>query len=291
MLASRSAKFFFIAPGVAYLALIGLFPFFYSLYISLTSLNLTRPTRTRFIGLGNYTKLLSDHLFQKAIINTAILCAGSITLELIIGFVVAKIFYEVAHLRLVNWLRTVFILPMMVTPVITGLLFTYIFSPTLGIANYVLGATGLPQLAWFGSVDTALLTIIIVNVWQWTPFLMLLMLAGLMSIPRDLYEAAALDGAGSLQTTLRIELPFLRDILIVGAIFRLIDNLRFFDVVYIATRGGPGDATEVISMFAYRQSFQFFNMGYGSAAAVLILVLTLVVTTVAMRYLRRVEDA
>jgi multiple sugar transport system permease protein len=288
---SRTTKLLFIGPGVAYLAIIGLFPFFYSLYMSTTSLNLTRPRRSQFVGIDNYIQLVSDPLFQKAILNTAILAGASIALEIVIGFAIAKIFYEIAHLRTVNWLRTLFILPMMVTPVITGLMFTYILNPTLGIANVLLRMVGLPESGWFGSADVALLAVIMVNVWQWAPFLMLIMLAGLMSVPRELYEASALDGAHWYQQSWHIELPALRDVLLVGAIIRLIDNLRFFDVVYIATRGGPGDSTEVISMFAYRQSSQFFNMGYGSAAAVLILFITLFVTTLAMRYLRRVENA
>ena len=288
---SRTTKLLFIAPGIIYLAVIGLFPFFYSLYMSTTSMNLTRPRRSQFVGIDNYVSLLSDPLFQKAILNTGVLAGASITLEVLIGFAIAKLFYEIAHLPTVNWLRTFFILPMMVTPVITGLMFTYMLNPTLGIANYLLSMVGVPGLAWFGSTEMALMSVIAVNVWQWTPFLMLIMLAGLMSIPREIYEAAALDGATWYQTAWNIEIPSLRDVLLVGAIIRLIDNLRFFDVVYIATRGGPGDATEVISMFAYRQSFQFFNMGYGSAAAIVILAITLLVTTLAMRYLRRVEHA
>ena len=288
---SRTTKLLFIGPGVAYLAIIGLFPFFYSLYMSTHSLNLTRPRRNQFIGIDNYIQLVSDPLFQRAILNTAILAVASITLEIIIGFIVAKIFYEIAHIRTVNLLRTLFILPMMVTPVITGLLFTYIFNPTLGIANYLLRTLGLPESAWFGSADVALLSIIIVNVWQWAPFLMLIMLAGLMAVPRELYEASALDGAKWYEQSWNIELPAVRDVLMVGIIIRLIDNLRFFDVVYIATRGGPGDATEVISMFAYRQSFQFFNMGYGSAAAILILFITLFVATIAVKYLQKAENA
>lgn len=286
MLADRRAKFLFIAPGIIYLALIGLFPFFYSVYMSFTSMNLTRPNRVAFVGFANYSRLFHDALFQKAILNTAVLSMASIALELLIGFMVAKIFYEIAHLRGVNWLRTLFILPMMVTPVISGLLFTYILNPTLGIVNYLIATVGLPQPGWFGSVDVALLAVIMVNVWQWTPFLMLLALAGLMTVPRELYEAAALDGASWRGIIRHIELPSLRDILIIGCVIRLIDNLRFFDIIYVATRGGPGDATEVVSMFAYRQSFQFFNMGYGSAAAVVILILTSVVASVAMRYLR-----
>jgi multiple sugar transport system permease protein len=290
-LVSRTTKLLFIGPGILYLAVIGLFPFFYSLYMSTTSMNLTRPRRSQFVGIDNYVQLLTDPLFQKAILNTGILAGASIALEIVIGFVIAKLFYEIAHLPTVNWLRTFFILPMMVTPVITGLMFTYMLNPTLGIANYLLSTVGLPGLAWFGSTQIALMSVIAVNVWQWTPFLMLIMLAGLMAVPREMHEAAALDGAHWYQVSWHIEIPSLRDVLLVGAIIRLIDNLRFFDVVYIATRGGPGDATEVISMFAYRQSFQFFNMGYGSAAAIVILFITLFVTTLAMRYLRRTDHA
>ena len=279
----------FLAPAVVYLALLTLFPFVYSVVLSTTRRNLARPGQEGFVGLGNYFRLFSDGLFQTALLQTALVTVASIGLELILGYFVARLFFALAGVPFANVLRTVYILPMMLTPVVSGLLWSYILNPTLGIANYLLQSLGLPPSSWFSSASTALPTLIMINAWQWGPFLMLLMLAGLMSIPRELYEAAQLDGARWFHRVRFVELPLLRNVILIGVILRTIDNFRLFDVVYAATKGGPGDATEVVSMYAYRQMFQFFNVGYGSAAAVVILAIGIILTTFAVRFLETEE--
>lgn len=279
----------FLAPAVIYLALLTLFPFIYNLVLSTTRLNLARPDQGGFVGIDNYITLFGSDLFRTAIVQTALVAAGSITLELVLGFLIARLFFAVRDVNGSSLLRTIYILPMMLTPVVSGLLWSYILNPTLGIANYLLESIGLSGFAWFSSGRTALITIIAVNSWQWGPFLMLLMLAGLLSIPSEQYEAAAIDGARWYHVVRSIELPAIRDVLLIGLILRLIDNFRLFDIVYATTKGGPGTATEVVSMFAFRQVFQFFNIGYGAAASVVILVMGVLLTTFAVRFLRREE--
>lgn len=279
----------FLTPAVVYLALLTLFPFVYNVILSTTRSNLARPGQSGFVGIGNYVQLLGDRLFQLAIGQTFLVAAGSITLELVLGFLVARLFFAVRDMPGSSVVRTVYILPMMLTPVVSGLLWSYILNPTLGIANYLLDSIGLPALSWFSSGDSALLTLIAVNSWQWGPFLMLLMLAGLMGVPREQYEAAALDGARWYHVVRSIELPAIRDVLLIGLILRLIENFRLFDVVYAATKGGPGTSTEVVSMYAFRQIFQFFNIGYGAAVSVVILFIGVLLTTFAVRLLRREE--
>jgi multiple sugar transport system permease protein len=285
-MAARRTRNLFLTPAVIYLLIMSIFPFVYSLYLSTTRKNLSRPYQKGFIGLENYSTLLKNDLFQKAIENTVVLTAASIAIELIIAFFIARLFFSISDVPGNNVVRTVFILPMMLTPVVSGLLWSYILNPTLGVANYILREVGLAPYPWFASVDTALKSVIMVNVWQWSPFLMLLILAGLMSIPREQYEAAAIDGANFFQVIRHIEIPFLRNVVLIGMIFRVIDNFRMFDVVYVATRGGPGSATEVVSMYAYREMFGFFNVGYGSAAAVIILIMATVVTNILYRFIR-----
>ncbi len=263
-----------------------IYPFLYSLYLSTTRKNLSRPYQKGFIGLENYQTLLSDDLFRTSIKNTLELIIFSILIELLIAFLVARLFSSISHVPGSSFIRTVYILPMMLTPVVSGLLWSYIFSPSLGISNYILRQLGMAPYPWFASVNSALKSLIMVNVWQWSPFLMLLILAGLQSIPREQYEAAAIDGANFLQIIRHVELPFLRNVILIGIIFRVIDNFRMFDVVYVATRGGPGSATEVVSMYAYREMFGFFNVGYGSAAAVIILIMATIVTNVLYRFMR-----
>lgn len=285
----RNPSLPFLMPAVVYLALLTLFPFIYSVILSTTRRNLARPDQTGFVGIGNYVTLFTDGLFQTALLQTAIVTVASITLELVLGYFVARLFYSLAGVPFANFLRTVYILPMMLTPVVSGLLWSYILNPTLGIANYLLTSVGLTPFGWFSSVKTALPTLIMINAWQWGPFLMLLMLAGLMAVPKELYEAAQLDGARWYHIIGYIELPLLRNVILIGVILRMIDNFRLFDVVYAATKGGPGDSTEVVSMYAFRQMFQFFNVGYGSAVAVVILIIGIILTNFAVRFLQQEE--
>ena len=280
----------FIAPTCVFLAVLTVWPFLYSVYLSLHAVKLTALQRAVFIGLGNYERLFGDSLFRHAIINTLLLAVASITFEILIGFVVAKSFVRLAHLKWANGLRSLFLLPMMVTPLIVGMTFSYIFNPVLGIANYLLGRIGVPPVAWFGEPTAAVISILLISVWQWTPFMMLLIMAGLLSIRSDLYEAAYVDGAKWHHVLRFLEIPSIRGIILLGVILRVIDVLRFFDIVYITTRGGPGDATMVLTLYAYQQNFQYFQAGVGSAAAVIILAISIVITTFAVRLLRGIED-
>ncbi|MCR9148886.1 MAG: sugar ABC transporter permease [Rhodobacteraceae bacterium] len=283
----RNVKLLFLVPAVVYLLLLSVVPFIYSVYLSLFDARLTRLDRKFFIGLENYQNLLTDPLFLKAIQNTVVLTVSSISLEIVFGFLCAKVFLSLREMRTGQVLRSLAILPMMITPICVGLMFSYILNPTLGVANYLLSSIGVEGPSWFGDPTFALPTVIFINAWQWTPFMMLLMLAGLVSIPSSLYEAAELEGAKWHHIARWIELPAIRDVIIIGLILRVIDNLKLFDLVYVTTRGGPGDATELITYFAYRQDFRFFQVGYGSAAAVIILLMSIVVTTFAVSFLRR----
>lgn len=284
---NRHARSLFLAPAILYLLLLTVYPFIYSAFLSTTNRNLARAGTGAYVGTRNYEVLASDTLFATSIVNTGIVTAASITVEVVMGFIVARAFFVMRQRRGIGTLRTLFIIPMMVTPVVSGLLWTYLLNPTLGITNYLLTTMGLPRFSGFASSSTALVSVILVNSWQWTPFMMLLAFAGLAGIDEEQREAAAIDGAGLWATIRYIELPAIRTILLIGVMFRVIDNFRLFDVVYATTRGGPGDATEVISMFAYRHMFQFFNVGYASAVAVVVLVLGVILANVLYRSLRR----
>lgn len=279
----------FMVPTCVFLALLTIWPFLYSVYLSVHAVKLTTLHRAVFVGLDNYVLLLSDGLFIRALVNTIMLAVVSISLEILIGFWVAKAFVSLAHLKWVGTLRSLFLMPMMVTPLIVGMMFAYIFNPVIGIANYILTEIGFAAVPWFGSAPAAMVSILMINVWQWTPFMMLLILAGLMSIRGDLYEAARVDGAKWHHIIRFIEIPSLNGIVLLGIILRVIDVLRFFDVVYVTTRGGPGEATMVLTLYAYQQNFQYFQVGVGSAAAVVILGISILITTFAVRMLREIE--
>ena len=287
----RLVRAAFIAPAVVYLMFMSIFPFIYSVYLSLYQAKLTRLHKKFFVGFENYVNLFKDEVFLASLKNTFVLKTTSIVFEVILAFACAKVFLSLKEQKTGYFLRSMSILPMMITPLCVALIFSYILNPTLGILNYILSGVGVEPISWFANPNLALWSIIAINVWQWTPFMMLLMLAGLVSIPSSLYEAASLEKARWWHVARWIELPAIKDVILIGIILRVIDNLKLFDLVYITTRGGPGDNTELLTYFTYRQDFAFFNVGYGSAAAVIILVISIFVTTIAVSFLRKMQNA
>ena len=284
-------KLLFIVPTCLFLLTISIFPFLYSVYLSLFQAKLTKMHKKFFIGWENYQYILfEDDIFPTAIKNTFMIAFSSITIEIILGFIMAKIFFEIRHLKISNVLRTVTIMPIMLTPLCVGLVFLYILNPTLGIFSYILETFfGIEPFAYLGLPIPAKISIIAINSWQWTPFMMILLLAGLMTVPNELYEAAKIDGANWFHVMTKIEIPSILSFVLLGIVLRLIECIRLFDIIYVTTRGGPGIATEVMAYFTYRTEFRSFQVGTGSASAVIILIISLIVTTIAVMLLRRVE--
>jgi multiple sugar transport system permease protein len=277
-----------VLPAVIYLLLWTVYPLLFALYTSLTNRVLTKPKTGSFVGLQNFQRLLfEDDAFRTAVVNTLWLTILSIAIELILGYGVAKLFFRAQHLRGVGVLRTLFIIPIMLTPLIVGLSWSYILNPTLGVASFVLGALGLPNVQWLANPDLALYTVIGINAWQWLPFMMLLMLAGLNNIPRDLHEVSTLEGANWAQRLRNLEIPFIAEVVVLGILIRVMENLKLFDIVYATTNGGPGTATEVLSLMAYRQSFLYYNTAYGAAIAIVILIISNVLVVFLFRTLLR----
>ena len=284
-------KLLFIVPTCLFLLAISIFPFLYSVYLSLFQAKLTKMHKKFFIGWENYQIILfEDDIFPTAIKNTFMIAFSSITIEIILGFIMAKIFFEIRHIKISNVLRTITIMPIMLTPLCVGLVFLYILNPTLGIFSYILqDFFGIEPIAYLGQPIPAKISIICINSWQWTPFMMILLLAGLMTIPNEQYEAAKIDGANWFHVMTKIEIPSILSFVLLGVVLRLIECIRLFDIIYVTTRGGPGIATEVMAYFTYRTEFRSFQIGTGSASAVIILIISLIVTTIAVTLLRRVE--
>ncbi len=277
-----------VLPAVLYLLAWTVYPLIFALYTSLTNRVLTKPRTGEFVGLQNFRRLLlEDETFRTAVLNTLWLTALSILIEIVLGYWVAKLFFRTQHLRGVGVLRTIFIIPIMLTPLIVGLSWAYILNPTLGVASHLLDFFHLPNVQWLGDPDIALYTVIGINAWQWLPFMMLLTLAGLNNIPRDLQEVSTLEGASWRRRLRDLEVPFIADVVILGIFIRVMENLKLFDVIYATTSGGPGKATEVLSLMAYRQSFLYYNTAYGSAIAIVILILSNVLVILLFRTLLR----
>lgn len=208
-------------------------------------------------------------------------------LELVLGYVIAHLFYTARHVKGISVVRTAFTIPIMITPLIFGLTWSYILNPLLGVMNYLFRLLHLQPLPWFGDPSTAIYTVIGVDVWQWTPFVVLLILNGLFTIPQEMFDAAEVDGAKWHQKVLYIEILNINKVIGIAMIMRVMDLFRMFDIIYATTQGGPGGSTEVISMFAYRQSFNYYNTGIGSSAAIIALILTVFLSTLFDKATRR----
>lgn len=276
-------------PTLIYLLAFSVFPLIYSLAISFFDWNPTTSTFD-FVGLRNVTSLFGDPVFWQAAGNTAVFTIVSIAIQVVLGTALALFF----NLRLRGaWIvRGVLILPMLLTPVVVGLMWRALLNPDWGMVNWLLGLFGLPEPLWTGDPKLALITLVIVDSWQWTPFVMVIVFARLQALPQDVFEASAVDGAGRLQTLRGITLPLLAPAIAFAAIFRAIDAFRAFDVVFGLTYGGPGRLTTTLSFYTWENGFSFQQYGYASALAWVMVIIASVAMALLVRVVAvRREDA
>jgi multiple sugar transport system permease protein len=265
--AHRHARWLFPAPAVLLVATIILYPIVYTIWMSLQDWHASSLTPPTWTGLANYRRILvGDPRFRDSVIRTVYFTALVVAGETVAGVSMALLFNRQFWGR--GLLRTLAILPMVATPTAIGLVFVMMYHPTLGVANYLLSVARLAPFKWTYSSGTALYALALVDVWQWTPLIMLIALAGLASLPREPYEAAHIDGASALQAFWHITLPLLRPAIVVAILFRAIDALKTFDIIFIMTQGGPANASETINILLFNQAFSYFNMGYASSMAV-----------------------
>ena len=263
----RNARWLFPAPAVLLVAAIIVYPIVYTVWMSLQDWFASSLTLPKFIGLANYQKILvGDPRFREAVVRTLYFTGAVIAGETVLGVAMALLFNREFWGR--GLLRTLAILPMVATPVAIGLVFVMMYHPTLGVANYLVTLTGLAPFKWTYSSATAIYALALVDIWQWTPLIMLIALAGLASLPQEPYEAARIDGATTLQAFWHITLPLLRPAIVVAILFRAIDAIKTFDIIFIMTQGGPANSTETINILLFNQAFSYFNMGYASSMAV-----------------------
>jgi multiple sugar transport system permease protein len=276
----------YVLPTLILVLVVGVGPLIYSLVLSTFQFNLAKTTIPfRFVGLRNYAAIFASPQFWNSIGLTVLFVAVAVSLELVLGTVLALV---MADIRVgMNIFRSLFLITMMIPPIAVGLMGRFIFSDVSGIVNYVLGHLGLPRLIWYGDPNIALITMIILDVWEWSSFIFLLVLAGLMGIPVEFYEAAHVEGAGFWRRLFRITLPTLQNVYLLAALIRVIDAFKEFDKIYIMTKGGPNFATDLISIRNYTIAFKEFNIGMGSALSVLFLVLMIVLGTFLVRILTR----
>jgi multiple sugar transport system permease protein len=278
---------FFILNSPAILLLLGLvlYPIVYSFWLSLHAYNLRQPNRVRFIGLDNYATVLSSDQFWSAAGNTALFCAGSISLTVILGTLLALLLNESFPGR--GLLRAVMLLPWAIPPVVNGLIWQWLLDGQHGLINALLLGAGLisePQ-AWLSQTSTAMPALILAQVWNHVPFVAVVMLAALQTVPEELYDSARLEGAGVLQRFRHITLPWLSHALLLVLVTQTMVALRTFDIIYVLTGGGPGSATTVIAWLTYVTTFNLTDFGRGNAYAYLIALVTLGLSLLYIRML------
>jgi multiple sugar transport system permease protein len=243
----------------------------------------------RFVGGAQYAALLHDPLFGVAILNTVVFAIGAVLGQMLLGFALALLCSKATRGR-VLW-RALFILPVLIPGIVIGAMWKLMMNPDFGAIAQLLELVGLAPVDWLGNPRLALLSVILVDIWHWTPFCFLLFLAGLESLPRDVYEAARVDGAGAWQELWHVTLPLMWPTIVVTFVFRLVLAFKVFDEVYLLTGGGPGTATEVVSFTIYQRFFTEDRAGYGAAMAVAVIFLIFLMLAAAAAARRRVQPA
>ncbi len=278
MTETRSA-IVFLVPALTVLALVSLYPILALLWLSMRHRVLPFQI-DQFIGFENYALLLATPRFWNSLTVTGYFAGLSVAIEVILGLAIALLLSH--SFKGVGWVRAAVLLPWAIPTVVTAKIWDWMYQPQIGVLNYVLQAMHLTTapINWLGSPSLAIHAAIVADVWKTTPFVVILLLAALAVIPRDLYRAAAIDGASSWHTFWHITLPHLRTILIVVILFRMIDAMRVFDLLFVMTGGGPADMTETLSIYTYKILFQTLQFGYGSAIGVIMFLLVASVSLV-----------
>ena len=271
-------------PSVLVLVLTTTLPLGYLLWSSFQTINLAMPFMDGFAGLDNYREMLDDSRYWHAMRLTGIYTISTVTLQVIIGMGLALLVMQIPRGQ---WLfRIIAILPIVLAPVVVGLFWrTLMLAPNFGMVDFIVQWLGFEQINWLGSPTPALISVIVIHTWQWTPFAFLVFLASLASLPGDVFEAARLDKANAWNRFWHITLPLLRPAIVIVIIMRAMISLSAFAAIFAATGGGPGTASEILNLYAFKTSFVELNFGYGSALAISLLVITMCVSAV-LFYLR-----
>lgn len=271
------------APALCFTVLLIAFPFGYTIWLSLNEFSLGGAMH--FNGGLNYVRMAQDGEFWHGLKITLALYVLSLALQLILGTYMAMLLH--GSRRLSGSMRTLLISPFVLPPVVVGMMFVVILDPAIGVANWLLQQAGLPPSEWLASPVWVIPTIALLDTWQWTPYVALIVLGGLQSLPPNVYEAAQIDGASRPRIFFRITLPLLAPTLVTAAILRSVDLLRFFDIIYITTQGGPGNASNTLNIYGFRKGFEFFEMGYASALMVTLSTIVLMAVIVLVRARKR----
>ena len=275
-----------LAPALLVLLLTTTVPLVYLAWTSLNRIDLSMPWLSGFVGLDNFGKMGDDPRFWNSLWLTLVYTASTVVLQVVIGLSLALLVLQIPRGQAL--LRVGAILPIVLAPVVVGLFWrTLVLSPDVGLVDMATRAMGLGSHNWLGEPQLALISVIAIHTWQWTPFAFLVLLATLSTLPPDVYEAARLDRASAWQRFTHITLPLIRPAIMVVVIMRMMTALSAFAAIFAATGGGPGSATEILNLYAYRTSFTELNLGYGASLAMVLLAITIVVSFFMFRLRRK----
>jgi multiple sugar transport system permease protein len=286
----RNFRFLLVAPAIVLILLLTIYPLGYSMWVSFVNYDVAIPGHA-WVGLDNFRVVWSDPIARRAIVFTLLIAFSTVAFELILGLLLALAMVNPFRGRRI--LMTLFVVPLFMSPVIVGTFFSLILTQPYGPTNYLLGKLlGHPVTIDFTNDSPwVYFSIILADAWQWTPFMFVILLAGLTSISTDLYEAADIDGAKPRQAFWFVTFPLLLPIILLAVTFRLIDSLKIFDLIYVLTRGGPGNDTYTASYYLYQQGFQFFHLGQGTAGSWMLMVIILAIAYWLVRRLLRPAHA
>ena len=274
-----------MAPALAMLAVNSIFPLIYAITVSLRNYQVLIPGAHRWIGLTNYARIFSDPLFWSSLGVTLWFLAGVVFLQFPVGMGLALLLNRLRRFQ--DVLATLLLIPTIISSTVAAFQWVQLFNYRYGPLNYLLGLLGLGQPTWTANPSLALPSLVFVDFWQWTPFMTLLLFAGLRSLPVSIVEAARVDGSTAWQVVWRIYLPLLRPVIGIALILRVLMSFKLFDIIYVLTAGGPGTVTENLAFFTYVQGFRYFNLGYASALAILQLIVVAALAKALIELTRR----
>ena len=273
-----------IAPAILILLILVIYPLMWSVGLTFFDYSIMLKRAPLFIGVENYIDILNDPSIWDNFILTAYFLAIALPIEFLLGFGIALLLYEEFRGR--RMVLTLLLIPMMLAPIAVGVFYRFIFDSTFGVLTYLLSIVGIRGFEWY-TAQWVIPSVALVDVWMWTPFMVLILLAGLTAVPRYLYEAASIDRAGWMMKFRYVTFPIVKPLIGVAVLFRTMDIMKVFDTVFILTSGGPGSSSELISFRVYREAFQYFHTGRAAALSMIFLVMIIVLTNIYLRFLTR----
>jgi len=284
----RRFGYLFVSPAVIILSIVILAPIAIAIITSFYDYTLINRTLDSFIGLKNYFEAVSNEKFIHSAIVTIVFVILVVLFEFIIGFLIAILLNQVERFR--NIYYFILLIPLLINPIVVGLIWRMFLHPQLGILNYLISLIGIDPVNWLGDPQNAFITIIFVDIWHQVSFMIILLLAGLASIPEEPYEAARVDGANAFQQFRDITLPYMRPVIIITLLIRLIFALKTYDLIYIMTKGGPGDATDLISYYIYRSAFIGLDLGQAASMSVILLLIVCIIIYPLFKFMNRADE-